>query len=686
MSAIRPASRQLLAVVTVVVLAAGLGGIAPSFAIAQPTYPVTATDAQTAIEEELAASGATSIVASLADLNGTAWVGGTGAVDAGGALPSATTRYGIGSISKMIATVAIMQLVDQSKIGLDQPVVTYLPAFTMRSPQYRQITLRMLLNHTAGLPGTTYGDSATTTPYPQYPQAVLANLARSSLKTTPGAMSSYCNDCFTVAGEVVAAVSGQPYPAYVARNIFAPLGMTQSGFIIDAIPARGSIARVVAGGKELPLEIVNAPAAGGMWSTATDMAIFARMILGNGSVNGHTILSPGAVAEMGRLQIKTTLDPVENAPIAFGLGWDTVHEVNFAAIGQLAWAKDGDSADYHANLVVLPDAGIAAFVAGAGNTFSSSQAGALAQRIAMHALAERGDIASVPEPMSARQPVAARPTEDDLNAMLGHYLSAGAAFQLVRDGDALTLEYLVGADWQPLIGPMTYRADGAWWPIEDAKLLSFRSVTGWGRTYLIESVPRGFGNAMTNLVVAQRVESTGPMATAWVDRLGTWLLVGERPDSTRWLSAPATMLTTIPGLSGYLRVLGASTVDATDPHIGSMFLQIPLGAGADLDDLEAIGGGLLRMGSAVMRTRESVPVLASGGNTVRIGARGYAQWRSLAGAGTATIRGPEAWHLYDADLKLLASGGERARTVKAPADALLIVFGDPGDVIDVNVS
>ena len=685
MNTTRPASRRLLA--TAAAVALSLAAFAPASAAAeQPALPRTVADAEAGLAALVESGVVSSAIAGLTDLHGTVWTGSAGVVDADGTTPSPTTRYGIGSISKMLATTAIMQLVDQGKVGLDQPVVKYLPQFTMRSPQYRQITVRMLLNHTAGLPGTSYGDSATTTPYPQYPQAVMANLAKSSLKTTPGAMSVYCNDCFTVAGEVVAAVSGMTYPAYVQRNIFAPLGMTHSGYLGEGVPARGTFARVVAGGADLPLEIVNAPAAGGMWSTAPDMARFARMLLNRGTVDGRTILTPAAVAEMGRLQIATTLDPVDRAALAYGLGWDNVHEVNLAAIGQRAWSKDGDSADYHANLVVLPDAGIAAFVAGAGNMFSSHQAAALAQRIAMHALAERGDIASVPSPMSAKQPAAATASEDDVNAILGHYMSAQTAFRMVRDGDSITLEHFDGAGWVPLIGPLTFRADGSWWPVDDSRPLAFRTVTGWGRTYLIESVPMGFGNAMTNLIIAQRVVSTGPTAKAWTERLGTWLIVGERPDSTRWLSLPATILATIPGLPGYLNVLGASNVDATSPDIGSMFLQIPLAAGADLDDLEAIGGGLLRMGTTVMRARETVPALHAGTNSVRIGARGYAQWRSLSDAAAVTISSGKAWHLYDADLALLASGGRSTRTVKAPTDALLVVFDDPGGSLTVTVS
>ena len=234
--------------VAVSVVVVPLAGPAPA-AAADRSYPLAAAAAQKAVENALAATGATSITAGLTDMSGLVWQGSAGVIDARGAMPQPTTQYGVGSASKMFATAAVMQLVDAGKIGLDQPVVRYLPQFTMLSPQYRQITVRMLLDHSAGFPGTSYVNAFTTEPVPGYADGVLANLARSRLKTTPGAISVYCNDCFTVAGEVVAEVSGMPFTEYVERNILAPLRMTDSGYITKAMPAPGTVARVVADGR-----------------------------------------------------------------------------------------------------------------------------------------------------------------------------------------------------------------------------------------------------------------------------------------------------------------------------------------------------------------------------------------------------------------------------------------------------
>ena len=96
----------------------------------------------------------------------TVWSQTFGRVNAAGKKPSPTTQYGVGSVSKTVTAIAVMQLVDQGKISLDAPVVRYVPDFSMASPQYKQITVRMLLNHSAGLPGTDYANGVSTRRYP----------------------------------------------------------------------------------------------------------------------------------------------------------------------------------------------------------------------------------------------------------------------------------------------------------------------------------------------------------------------------------------------------------------------------------------------------------------------------------------------------------------------------------------
>jgi CubicO group peptidase (beta-lactamase class C family) len=675
--------RRVIALTAVTALAVSIAGLSPA-AAASDSYPRTAVAAQQAIENALASTGATSVTAGLTDISGVLWQGTTGVVDARGAAPQPTTRYGIGSVSKMFATAAVMQLVDAGKVGLDQPVVRYLPQFTMLSPQYRQITVRMLLDHSAGFPGSAYGDGITTAPFDGYAEKALANLARSRLKTTPGGISVYCNDCFTVAGEVVAEVSGMPFTEYVDRNLLAPLGMTDSGYVTKAMPAPGTVARVVSDGRTQPLEVTNIYASGGLMSTPADMLAFARMLMASGQVGETRVLSGGSIAEMGRSQLATTLQPLTRNVWNYGLGWDTVTDMTLESVGVRAWAKGGDTSDFHASLVVAPEAGLAAFVAGAGS-FSSGAAEKAAEEILLNALAERGDIPAVPAPLGTDQPPVATPTQDDINGIVGIYLGTpGLGFRMVRGArETLTLELLRGGEWVPNPVPFTFRSDGAWWP-DDPRAQSLKPVTGWGRTYLVVSLPNGYGTTYGEQIVGERVQPAGAIAPEWKSRLGQWLFVGEMATSTAWLGTPTTAITRIPGLPGYLNVVGLSPVDARQSNIGSMFLQVPLATGRDLDDLLPVKPGLARMGTVVMVQRDRVAALDAGRNEVTIGKQGYAEWREVDEAVRISVSDAEAWYLYDEDVSLLNYGMKDATGIKAPKDSLLVVFGDSGDVVNVT--
>ena len=139
--------------------------------------------------------------------------------------------YGVGSVSKTYTAAAVLKLVDEGKVELDAPVTAYLPDFTMADGRYTDITVRMLLNHSSGLPGSTIANGfLLNDPDTLAADTLLEELSSQTLKADPGAFSVYCNDGFTLAELVVEAVSGMDFDDYVRQAILEPAGLEDTWF------------------------------------------------------------------------------------------------------------------------------------------------------------------------------------------------------------------------------------------------------------------------------------------------------------------------------------------------------------------------------------------------------------------------------------------------------------------------
>ena len=131
-------------------------------------------------------------------------------------------------------------------------------------------------------------------------------------------------------------------------------------------------------------------AAGGLYTTPSDMARFAMMLMDGGQLGGVPILSESAVAEMGSDQTKMLT--FNSVPYPRGLGWDTVADAGFTAFGIRVWHKKGGTDVYESDLLVAPDQRLAVMVSFAKRTLLAGQ---ISERILLHALAERR-IAPIP--------------------------------------------------------------------------------------------------------------------------------------------------------------------------------------------------------------------------------------------------------------------------------------------------
>lgn len=590
----------------------------------------------------------------------------------------------VGSCSKVIAAIATMILVDRGLIDLDAPLVEYVTDFSMASRGYTDITVRMLLSHASGLPGTNSRNLFTFSPLLDYAAQVQQDLAGRRLKHRPGKMAVYCDDGFTLIEPLVAAVTGQSYPRFVRDALLAPLGMRHSRYARTVFAPRSYAPAFQEDGRPWPQECVNAYASGGLYTTPTDMTRLARMLINGGEFAGVRILSPDAVAEMERDQSSTlTFNPIPTA--RWGLGWDGVAQPGLAAVGVTAWHKNGGTSFYGSDFFVAPEERLALLITGTSTAYGS---GVLAERILLNALAERGRIADVPAPLPPVPPPEQAATDAELAAMVGFYAHYDGLFHIESQTDRrLTMKQYNAGRWDVIARDLKRRDDGTF--VGDAQpLFAIRTFSADGRRYLALRKPSGLGHYLLEIPWAQGVEPGAALSPAWQARAGQLgLPVNESADSVVLASSgpPGVILEMVEDLPGYL-LGGAGIVDpAGSDTRARMFLKIPIQYGRDLDDVvieTRDGEEWFRCSGYLFRPQAGVPALVAGNNLVTIGAEGLAEWRQLPATGArAGITGAGAWKLYDADFVLLAGGKGDGNTGAHPTGAYLLLYGAPHKTI-----
>ncbi|MBN9517111.1 beta-lactamase family protein, partial [bacterium] len=264
--------------------------------------------------------------------------------DALGRTPmTADAVFWIASQTKPVTAAALMILVDEGKVKLDDPVPAYLPGFSdvwvlaekdkektvLRRPA-RPIRVRDLLTHTSGMPFASVAESPTLDALPL--AAAVRTYVMTPLHSDPGAKFVYSNAGINTAGRIIEVTSGMSYEEFLDRRLFAPLGMTDTTFW----PTEAQAKRVAKGHratKDGKLELMTVSQlqypltdrgrrfpmpAGGLFSTATDVSKFCRMMLNGGELDGKRVLSAAAVKEMTARQTPQELK--ENWGLGFSLG------------------------------------------------------------------------------------------------------------------------------------------------------------------------------------------------------------------------------------------------------------------------------------------------------------------------------------------------------------------------------
>ncbi len=270
-----------------------------------------------------------------------------GYADVAGKVPMKTDAlFWIASMSKPMTATALMMLVDQGKIELDDPVEKYLPEFhgqmmvaeksadrlVLKKPRH-PITVREILSHTSGLVGRSPLEH--TLDSLSLREGIIT-YALSPLQFEPGGRYEYCNAGINTAGRLIEVVSGVPYEDFMQERLFGPLGMKDTTFW----PSESQVERLAKSYKpdqtdkklvELKIDQLAYPLsnrkrhpypAGGLFSTAADVALFCRMILEGGTHEGRRYVSEAAVRAMTSTQTGELLNKGKGEG-GYGLGWST---------------------------------------------------------------------------------------------------------------------------------------------------------------------------------------------------------------------------------------------------------------------------------------------------------------------------------------------------------------------------
>lgn len=236
--------------------------------------------------------------------------------------------FWIASQSKGMTAAALMMLVDEGKVNVDDPVEKYLPEFksltqvqekvngkTVLRPVSHPITVKNVLTHTSGLPFSSAKEKPTLDALPL--AEAVKSYTEAPLVFQPDTKYQYANAGINTAGRIVEVVSGMPYEKFMQERLFRPLGMKDTTFW----PTEEQVARLAKsykpnkeknGLEETTITQLRYPLtdhahrypmpAGGLFSTAADVAAFCQMLLNGGEAHGQRILSPGAVQQMTSTQ------------------------------------------------------------------------------------------------------------------------------------------------------------------------------------------------------------------------------------------------------------------------------------------------------------------------------------------------------------------------------------------------
>ncbi|NRR02284.1 beta-lactamase family protein [Brevibacillus sp. RS1.1] len=664
--------------------------VTPAFALTNPdTVKEKAQEQASKIVSDYGASG---LQYAIRDHGSIVLSGSAGVYDKETKSPiTEDTMFGIGSVSKMYVTAATMMLADSKKIDIDKPLTTYIKDFKMADKRYKQITPRMLMNHSSGIYGSQYGNSFLFEDNDtKNHDELLVRLQSESLKSTPGEFSVYCNDGFQLLEILIERVSGLRYSEFLETYISDPLQLTSTKTPLDSFDRDRLIKTYYPGvDQALPVENANLLGTGGLYSTAEEVTEFAEVLIGNRT----DILSEKSVKAMQSHEYrKGVWVPEETNSINYGLGWDAVRLAPFSDYGITALFKGGDTIMYHAALVTLPehDITIAVLSSGGGSTYNSLAA----SNILLEYLRAKGTIKEI-LPEKTFEPPVKVDMPSDMLAYSGLYGSVGKTVKLeIKNGEIHSPDLAFeGLPPQKYV----YTGNGQFINNDGNATISFDRAKN-GKTYLKLNAyinNPGLGQSFSVSYELQKLASNPlkqSMKTVWENRDGKkYYALDEKITSVMYLNnALVTKTISVDISHGY-----ASGTKIVDKNNAVNVIQIPAFAGRDAFDLNFYQKNqkeYVKINGLSYISEDAIPTFNDGKDSLCIiPSDGQARWYKIDAKSAnrvMNVETPESggFAVYDKDgMTVNFSKASNNHSVVLPESGMIVFGGNAGDVFKINL-
>ncbi|GLY41920.1 hypothetical protein Amsp01_079430 [Amycolatopsis sp. NBRC 101858] len=263
------------------------------------------------------------------------------------------TLFAAGSVTKTLTASLAMTLVDEGQLVLDAPVSEYLPGFTTADPgRSAAITVRMLLNHSSGLPGNYLPNLE---PGDDVLERLMRELTTLEVTGVPGRRFSYSNMGMSTLGRLMEVITGERFDVALRTRILQPLGMTATADAEEMLlhstavghvvhPASGAVSRV----PRLRVWPEYGPAGSRLWLDVESLVHFGRMHIDGTTPDGHRLLSRAALEQMRTPQYDEFWGCLRGCA-NFGLGWGIFREGDDPVL-----THSGANLGMHSTLYVVP--------------------------------------------------------------------------------------------------------------------------------------------------------------------------------------------------------------------------------------------------------------------------------------------------------------------------------------------